>query len=104
MHPQSTAELLRASDALLRQDRYRDGLRYTRQAFALADREPELLIPLCQRLRRFNESGCALALIANADLERFPSAAERTELASLASRCGDQALAEAWIEHALRSR
>ena len=102
MPSQSTADLLRASDALLRQDRYRDSLRCALQAFAQADRESELLIPLCQRLRRFHESGRVLALIANADPERFPSAAERTELASLASRCGDQALAEAWIEHALR--
>jgi Tfp pilus assembly protein PilF len=102
MSSQSTADLLRASDALLRQDRYRDSLRCVLQAFALADRESELLIPLCQRLRRFHESGRALALIANADPERFPSATERTELASLASRSGDQALAEAWIDRALR--
>jgi len=102
MSSQSTADLLRASDALLRQDRYRDALGCVLRAFESADREPALLIPLCQRLRRFNESGRALALIANADPDRFPSAAERTELASLASRCGDQALAEAWIDHALR--
>jgi tetratricopeptide (TPR) repeat protein len=102
MHSPSIAELLHASDALLRQDRYRDALRCVLQAFALADREPELLIPLCQRLRRFNESGRALALIAKADPDRFPSAAERTELASLASRCGDQALAEAWVDDAVR--
>ncbi|GAA4998088.1 hypothetical protein FNZ56_12695 [Pseudoluteimonas lycopersici] len=102
MSLQSTADLLRASDVLLRQDRYRDALGCVLQAFALADREPALLIPLCQRLRRFNECGRALSLIAKADPDRFPSAAERTELASLASRCGDQALAEAWIDHAVR--
>ena len=102
MSSQSTADLLRASDALLRQDRYRDALGCVLRAFESADREPALLIPLCQRLRRFNESGRALALIANADLDRFPSATERTELASLASRCGAQALAEAWIDHAVR--
>lgn len=100
--PHPVAELLRASDALLQQDRYRDGLRCVLQAFALADREPDLLIPLCQRLRRFNESGRALALIASADPERFPSAADRTGVASLASRSGDQALAEAWIDEAVR--
>lgn len=103
MPSQSTADLLRASDALLRQDRYRDSLRCVQQAFALADRESELLIPLCQRLRRFHESGRTLALIANTDPEGFPSAAERTELASLASRCGDQVLAETWIDHAVRT-
>lgn len=96
--PHPIADLLRASDALLREDRYRDALRCALQAFAIADREPKRLIPLCQRLRRFHESGRALALIANANPERFPSAIERTELASLASRCGDQSLAEAWIE------
>jgi tetratricopeptide (TPR) repeat protein len=96
------ADLLRSSDGLLQQDRYRDALRRVLEAFALADRHPELLVPLCQRLRRFNECGRALALIANADPERFPSAADRTELASLASRCSDQALAEAWIDHAVR--
>lgn len=101
-HSSRAAELLHASDALLRQDRYREGLRCVLQAFALPDREAGLLIPLCQRLRRFNECGRALSLIATADPERFPSAAERTELASLASRCGDQALAEAWIEQAVR--
>lgn len=95
------ADLLRASDASLRQDRYRDGLRSVLQAYARADREPDLLVPLCQRLRRFNESGRALALIAHADPERFHSATDRTELASLASRCGDQALAEAWIDRAV---
>ena len=102
--PDSTrmADLLRSSDGLLQQDRYRDALRCVLEAFALADRESDLLILLCQRLRRFNESGRALALIANADPERFPSAVDRTELASLASRCGDQALAEAWIDHAVR--
>lgn len=101
--PHPIADLLRASDALLREDRYRDALRCALQAFAIADREPKRLIPLCQRLRRFHESGRALALIANANPERFPSAIERTELASLASRCGDQALAEAWIDHAVRA-
>ena len=86
--PDSTrmADLLRSSDGLLQQDRYRDALRCVLEAFALADRESDLLILLCQRLRRFNESGRALALIANADPDRFPSATERTELASLASR------------------
>ena len=74
MSSQSTADLLRASDALLRQDRYRDALGCVLRAFESADREPALLIPLCQRLRRFNESGRALALIANADPDRFPSA------------------------------
>jgi len=103
MRPQHAADLLRNSDALLRADRYRDALGCTLQVFESADRYPELLIPLCQRLRRFNESGRALALIAGADPGRFPSATERTELASLASRCGDQALAEAWIEHAVRA-
>ena len=100
--PPPVADLIRASDALLQQDRYRDGLRCVLEAFALAGREPDLLVPLCQRLRRFNESGRTLALIAKADPERFPSVADRTELASLASRCGDQALAEAWIDHAVR--
>ena len=103
MHPQHAADLLRDSDALLRADRYREALRRVLQGFESEDRHPELLIPLCQRLRRFNESGRALALIAKADPDRFPSAAERTELASLASRCGDQALAEAWIDHAVRA-
>jgi len=97
------ADLLRASDALLQQDRYRDSLHCVLRAFESADRERERLIPLCQRLRRFHESGRALALIANADPERFPSAVDRTELASLASRCGDQVLAEAWIDHAVRA-
>jgi tetratricopeptide (TPR) repeat protein len=102
MHPQHAADLLRASDALLRADRYREALRCVLQAFESPDRHPELLIPLCQRLHRLNECGRALALIASADPEGFPSAIERTELASLASRCGDQALAEAWIERAVR--
>jgi len=102
MRPQRPADLLRASDALLRLDRYRDALRCVLQVFESADRDPGLLIPLCQRLHRFNECGRALALIASADPERFPSAIDRTELASLASRCGDQALAEAWIEQAVR--
>ena len=97
------ADLLRASDALLQQDRYRDSLHCVLRTFESADRESDRLIPLCQRLRRFHESGRALALIANADPERFPSAVDRTELASLASRCGDQALAQAWIEHAVRA-
>lgn len=99
--PSRVAELLRGSDALLRADRYRDALRCVLQAFESADRHPELLIPLCQRLLRFHESARALVLIASADPERFRSAAERTELASLASRSGDQALAEAWIERAV---
>ncbi|MFT3896802.1 MAG: sulfotransferase [Thermomonas sp.] len=73
------------------------------RVFESADRHPELLIPLCQRLRRFNECGRALFLVSRADPERFPSAVERTELASLASRCGDQALAEAWIDEAVRA-
>ncbi|HET7126247.1 MAG TPA: sulfotransferase [Lysobacter sp.] len=103
MHPQQAAGFLRNSDALLSADRYREALRCVLQVFESVDRHPELLIPLCQRLRRFNESGRALALIASADPERFPSAAERTELASLASRCGDQALAETWIDHAVRA-
>ena len=102
MRPQHAADLLRDSDALLRADRYREALRCVLQAFESADRCPELLIPLCQRLRRFNECGRALSLIAKADPDRFPSAAERTELASLASRSGDQALAEAWIDNAVR--
>ena len=101
LDPRHVADLLRSSDALLRADRYRDALGCVLQAFVVADREPQLLIPLCQRLRRCNESGRALALIAHADPERFPSAAERTELASLASRCGDQALADTWIDHAV---
>ena len=101
MHPQDTTDLLRASDAFLRVDRYREALRCVLQAFESAGRHPELLVPLCQRLRRFHESGRALALIASADPERFPSAIDRTELASLASRCGDQSLAEAWIERAV---
>ena len=97
------ADLLRSSDALLRADRYRDALRCVLQVFESADRHPELLVPLCQRLRRFHECGRALSLIAKADPGRFPSADERTELASLASRCGDQALAEAWIDDAARA-
>lgn len=99
--PPRVAELLRTSDALLQADRYRDVLACVLQAFARADREPGLLVPLCQRLHRVNECGRALALIARADPERFPSAVDRTEIASLASRCGDQTLAEAWIEHAI---
>ena len=101
MGPQHAAELLRSSDALLRADRYRDALACVLQVFESAGRYPELLIPLCQRLQRFHESGRALSLVASADPERYPSAAERTELASLASRCGDQSLAEAWIDHAV---
>lgn len=99
--PSQFAELLRASDALLRQGRYRDSLACVLQAFEHADRHPGLLLAVCQRLRRVNESGRALVLIGQADPERFSSAAERTELASLASRCGDQALAEAWIDRAV---
>lgn len=97
------ADLLRTSDALLRQDRYRDSLRCTLQASSHADRHPDVLVALCQRLHRFNESGRTLALIAHADPGQFPAASDRTELASLASRCGDQALAESWIEHAVRA-
>jgi tetratricopeptide (TPR) repeat protein len=103
MGPQHAAELLRSSDALLRADRYRDALACVLQVFESAGRYPELLIPLCQRLQRFHESGRALSLVAKADPGRFASAAERTELASLASRSGDQALAETWIDHAVRA-
>jgi tetratricopeptide (TPR) repeat protein len=103
MRPQRSADLLRASDALLRLDRYRDALHCVLQVFDSADRDPGLLVPLCQRLHRFNECGRALSLVAKADPQRFPSAAGRTELASLASRCGDQALAEAWIDEAVRA-
>ena len=96
MGPQHAAELLRSSDALLRADRYRDALACVLQVFESADRYPELLIPLCQRLQRFHESGRALSLVAKADPGRFatrpaistlratsPSAACR-----LTGRCG----------------
>lgn len=101
--PGHVPALLHASDALLQLDRYRDALRCALQASEHADHHPGLLVALCGRLRRFNESGRVLALISHADPGRFPAAADRTELASLASRCGDQALAEAWIEHAVRA-
>ena len=62
--PHPISDLLRASDALLREDRIATPC-CALQAFAIADREPKRLIPLCQRLRRFNESGRA-----GADRER----------------------------------
>ena len=46
MRPQRPADLLRASDALLRLDRYRDALRCVLQVFESADRDPGLLIGL----------------------------------------------------------
>lgn len=100
MRPQQAADLLRSSDALLRQDRYRDSLRCVLQVFESAP--AALPLPLCQRLHRFNESARALSLVAGMDPEDVPSAQARTEFASLASRCGDQALADAWIDRAVR--
>lgn len=99
--PGHVAALLNAADALLQLDRYRQARRCALQAGDRLDGYPHLLIEVCQRLRRFNETSRLLALVAGADLRAYGASPRLTELASLVSASGDQGQARALIEGAV---
>ncbi|MEO6104270.1 MAG: sulfotransferase [Pseudoxanthomonas sp.] len=95
---------LKAADALLQLDQYREARRHALQASTHVKGYPGMLVETCQALRRFNESTRLLDVVAATGLDRYPSdSASLAELASLVSSVGDQVLARELVERALRA-
>jgi tetratricopeptide (TPR) repeat protein len=101
--PGHVPSLLASADALLRLDRYREARQHALNAAAHAGDFPALRVEICQRLRAFQESARLLELARQADQSTLDDTARATDLASMASMAGDQALAAALIEYAVRA-
>lgn len=95
--------LLRASDALLELDQYRNARELLLQACSLGSPTPRLAIEIAQRLRRFHETQPLLELVARLDSIASCDAATLTELASLVSAAGDQHHAKILIDKATQA-
>lgn len=102
--PDHVPALLKAADALLQLDRYRDARRHVLQASEHVSSHPEMLVDACQALRDYNESRRLLDLVAAADLERHAGdAVVLAELASLTSSVGDHVQARRLAELAVQA-
>lgn len=87
------------ADGLFALDRYRDARRCVLSASAQARCEGGTLLPLAHALRRLNESQALFALADSARGSASPTTL--TELASLVSSAGGQALAQVLVEAAV---
>ena len=102
--PDHVPALLKASDAFLHLDRYREARGQALQASEHLSSHPALLVDVCKALRTFNEARRLLDLVAAADLEcHAGDAVVLAELASLASSVGDHVRARQLAELAVKA-
>lgn len=99
--PDHVPALLKASDMLLRLDRYREARGYALRASEHAPHTAKMLIEVCQRLRMFNETRRLRDLVGNTSLESCGDADALVELASLVSSAGEHDGARSLIDRAV---